>query len=108
MKAIVFHAQARDAVRAFPRDIRDRLGKALFLLQMGVQPGLPLSRPMPSVAPGGAELRLRGDDGQFRVFYLVASEEGVLLLHAFQKKTQQTPAAEIALARRRLKEMQNE
>ena len=92
----------------FPREIRDRLGKALYLLQVGEQPGMPLARPMPSVAPGVAELRLHGEDGQFRTFYFTASRKGILLLHAFAKKTRQTPPAEIQLGRRRLKEMLDE
>ncbi len=57
VRPVVFHPKARDAIRAFPREIRDRLGKALFLLQAGEQPGMPLSRPMPSVAPGVSERR---------------------------------------------------
>jgi len=52
VRPVVFHPRARDAIRAFPRDIRDRVGKALYLLQTGEQPGMPLSRPMPPVAPG--------------------------------------------------------
>ena len=105
MRSVVFHPKAREAIRAFPRDIRDRLGKALFLLQMGEKPGMPLSRPMPVVGPGVAELRLHGEDGQFRVLYFTASEEGILVVHAFAKKTRQTPPSEIQLARKRLKEM---
>jgi phage-related protein len=83
------------------------LGKALFALQIGEQLGMPLSRPMPVVGPGVAELRVRGEDGQFRAFYFTASdsEEGILAVHAFAKKTQQTPPADIKLARKRLKEM---
>jgi phage-related protein len=108
VKPVVFHPKARDAIRDFPVEIRDRLGKALFLLQAGEQPVMPLSRPMPSVAPGVSELRLRSADGQFRTFYFAASTEGILVLHAFIKKTQQTPPSEIQTARKRLKEMQNE
>ena len=108
VRPIVFHPRARDAIRAFPREIRDRLGKALYLLQSGEQPGMPLSRPMPSVAPGVAELRLHSQDGQFRTFYFTASADGILILHAFVKKTRQTPPSEIQLARKRLKEMQHE
>ena len=104
----MFHPKARDAIRAFPRELRDRLGKALFLLQMGEKPGMPLSKPMPAVAPGVSELRLRSEDGQFRVFYFTATVRGILVLHAFSKKTQQTPPLEIQLARKRLKEMQDE
>jgi len=63
---------------------------------------------MPSVAPGLSELRLRSEDGQFRAFYFTAHAEGILVIHAFVKKTQQTPPSEIQLARKRLKEMQHE
>ena len=108
MRPVLFHARARDAIRAFPREIRDRLGKALYLLQAGEQPGMPLSRPMPSVAPGVSELRLHSEDGQFRTFYFTASRQGILVIHAFVKKTRQTPPAEIELGRRRLREMQDD
>jgi phage-related protein len=66
---------------------------------------MPLSRPMPSVALGVAEMRLHGKDGQFRAFYFTASPEGVLVVHAFVKKTRQTPPSEIQMGRLRLKEM---
>ena len=99
MRQVVFHPKARDAIRAFPREIRNRLGKALFLLQVGEQPGMPLARPMPSVAPGVSELRLHSEDGQFLAFYFTASAKGILVPHAFVKKTQQTSPSEIQLAR---------
>jgi len=41
---------------------------------------------MSSVAPGVSELRLRSEDGQFRVFYFTANEEDILVPHAFVKK----------------------
>lgn len=88
--------------------MRDRLGKALYLLQAGEQPGMPLSRPMPSVAAGVSELRLHGDDGQFRAFYFTASAQGILVFHAFAKKTRQTAHADVQTGRRRLKEMLDE
>ena len=44
-------------------------------------------------------------DGNFRVFYYTASPLGVLVLHAFIKKTQRTPPLEIELAKKRLKEL---
>ena len=91
----------------FPREIRDRLGKALYLLQVGEHLGMPLSRPMPSVARGVSELRFHCEDGQFRTFYFTASSQGILILHAFAKKTMQTPQGEIEIARVRLKEMLN-
>ncbi len=66
---------------------------------------MPLSRPMPGVAPGVSELRLHSEDGQFRTFYYTAHAQGILVIHAFAKKTRQTPPAEIGLGRRRLKEL---
>ena len=69
---------------------------------------MPLSRPMPSVAPGAAEIWLHREDGQFRTFYVTESAEGILVFHAFVKKAQKTPEAELRLARKRLKEMQDD
>ena len=39
------------------------------------------------------------------MFYYAPSAAGVLVFHAFAKKTQRTPAPEIELARKRLKEL---
>jgi phage-related protein len=60
---------------------------------------------MPTVAPGVSELRVKGEDGIFRVFYFTATAKGILVFHAFAKKTQRTPPLEIELARKRLKEL---
>jgi phage-related protein len=107
VRTIVFHAKARAAIRGFPREIRDRLGKALYLIQLGEHPGMPLVRPMPSVETGVSEIRLHSADGQFRTLYFVETATRVLVPHAFVKKTQQTPPEEIQLARKRLKEIQD-
>jgi len=68
---------------------------------------MPNSRSMPTVAPGVSELRVKGGDAIFRVFYYTAAPEGVLVFHALVKKTQRTPPLEIELARKRLKELFN-
>jgi len=60
---------------------------------------------MPTVGPGVSELRVKGEDGIFRVFYFTATAKGVLVFHAFAKKTQRTPPLEIELAKKRLKEL---
>lgn len=77
-------------------------------MQMGEALQMPISRPMPSVARGVAELRVRDENGIYRVFYYTASSRGVLVFHAFVKKTQLTPPLEIELARKRLKELLDE
>jgi phage-related protein len=60
---------------------------------------------MPAVPAGISELRVKGVDGSYRAFYYTASSQGVLVFPAFVKKTQRTPPLEIALARKRLKEI---
>jgi phage-related protein len=60
---------------------------------------------MPSVAEGVEELRLKDREGAYRVFYLASFADAVVIFHAFTKKTQRTPLRDIAVARKRLKEM---
>jgi phage-related protein len=74
-------------------------------LPIGEKLAMPDSRPMPAVAAGVSELRVKGEDGIFRVFCNTASPRGVLVFHAFAKKTQRTPPLEIELARKHLKEL---
>lgn len=58
---------------------------------------MPNSLPMPAVSAGVSELRVRGEDGIYRVFYYTAAPQGVLVFHAFIKKTRRTPPLEIEL-----------
>jgi phage-related protein len=51
------------------------------------------------------EMRMTGRDGIARAIYVTAKERRVVVLHAFVKKTQKTPASAIALAETRAKEM---
>ena len=69
---------------------------------------MPDPRPMSVVAVGVSELRVRGEDGVYRAFYYTASAQGVMVFHAFVKKSQRTPPLEIELARKRLKELFDE
>lgn len=59
---------------------------------------------MKTVGPGVREIRVREASGAFRIIYLAALPDRVLVLHAFQKKTQTTPKKDIELAARRLRE----
>ena len=105
MKPALFHPQARAALRNFPDNVRRELGKAIFDLQKGRKLSMPLSRPMPAIAPGVEELRIKDRSGAYRVFHLARLETAVLIFHAFKKKTAKTPVHEIELARTGLKEM---
>lgn len=42
-----------------------------------------------------------------RVFYCFVIGQKVIILHAFVKKTQETPEHELKIARKRMKEIQN-
>ena len=105
MKAVIWHRQAKDLISEFPEEVRNELGYLIYRLQMGDYLGFPSSSPMKSVGQGVHELRSRGKDGIYRVFYFVKSEKGILVFHAFVKKTQKTPNFEIELGKRRLKEI---
>src|SRR5258706_8973793 len=105
MRIVEIHARARQVIRSFSKEVRREVGEALMELQLGMTLGPPVSRPMPSVYPGAHELRFRDAGGIQRVFYYLGSSKGILVFHAFVKKTQKTPQREIKLARKRLKEM---
>jgi phage-related protein len=51
------------------------------------------------------EIRLKGKAGIARALYVTAKEQRVVILRAFIKKTETTPAGEIDLALRRAKEL---
>ena len=108
MKPAIFHVAARAALREFPLEVRRAFGKAIWELQQGIKLGMPLSKSMPSVAPGVAELRVKDSSGAFRAFYYVRSTRGILVFHAFEKKTRKTTQFEINLGKRRLKELLHE
>jgi phage-related protein len=53
------------------------------------------------------ELRPRGREEIGRAFYCFVIGQRVIILHAFVKKTQETPQHELKIARKRMKEVQN-
>lgn len=90
-------------IAEFPEDVREDLADALARLDEGHKLSLPLSRPMPSIGAGVHELRFRDRQGIFRVIYFIKRSGEIWLLHAFKKKSQQTPREKIELAKQRLK-----
>lgn len=92
-----------DVVRGYGEDVRRAIGSELRLLQSGEKPVH--SRPLKTVGRGVWELKISEADGQFRVVYVVKRNDRIYVLHAFQKKTQQTSRQDIELARVRFKEI---
>lgn len=66
--------------------------------------GMPHTR---AVAEGLFELRLKATEGIARVFYCTMMGKRIVMLHQFIKKTDKAPLKEIAIARRRLKEIKD-
>jgi phage-related protein len=91
-----------DDLRDFPADARRQAGHQLYLVQLGLEPDD--WRPMPTVGPGVAEIRLHGET-EHRIFYVAGFAEAVYVLHAFEKKTRKTSQHDIALGRENLKEL---
>jgi phage-related protein len=51
------------------------------------------------------ELRIRGRDGIARAIYITAKGQRIVIVRVFVKKTQKTPQQELALARKRAREV---
>ncbi len=100
-RPLLWLGTARKDVRAFPLPARRRAGHELDLLQQGFEPTD--WKPMPTIGDGVYELRIRAD-GAFRVFYVTKRSEGILVIHAFQKKTQQTAQLDLDLATKRYRQ----
>ena len=77
-------------------------GHGLQLVQEGLQRDD--WKPMSSVGPGVYELRIH-TSLEHRVFYVAKFEEGIYVLHTFEKKTRQTAQRDIELARERYRDV---
>ena len=99
--------QCSKEIKDFPEDVRGDLADALARLEEGHTLRMPLSRPMPSIGKGVHELRFRDRAGIYRVIYFLAGAGVIHLLHAFTKKTQQTPIQNIEVAKKRLREVKS-
>jgi len=86
VKAAIFHRAVRQTIRAWPADVTRSLGKAIWELQKGAVLGMPLSRPMRSLAAGVHELRIKDSSGAYRVFYFAKSLRGVLIFHGLRQE----------------------
>lgn len=75
-----------------------------MLIEYGPNLRLPHSR---AFGDGLFDLRPHGRSGIGRAFYCFMVRKRIVVLHAFIKKSQQTPDQELKRARKRLKELQS-
>ena len=92
----------RDWLRGLSRSDRRAIGLDLMRVQFGWPIGMPLVR---SLKEGLWEVRTRLSSGRIARLILGFHENELVLVHGFIKKTQKTPADDLALARRRMKEV---
>ena len=97
-----FVGSAQDDLAAFPIEARRIAGFELWQVQRGLMPSD--FKPMHGVGPGAYEVRIHAA-GEWRVIYVAKLKDAVYVLHAFGKKTQKTPQADIDLAARRYKQL---
>jgi len=105
-KLASFRGSALDDLRAFPDSARLRAGHQLYQVECGRDPDD--WKPMPTIGRGVREIRIRADDGAFRVVYVASIGDAVYVLHCFQKKSQQTSQEDIDLAAARYRDLVRE
>lgn len=104
LRQITFLGTSLKDLRDFPRSVREDCGYQLYKLQLGEQPDD--FKPMTTIGRGVEEIRVKDADGICRVIYTARFEEAVYVLHAFQKKSQQTSGKDTDLAKARFKQLQ--
>lgn len=98
-----FHPKVLAEIESWPVDVvADYARLVELLIEYDPSLRLPHSR---AFGNGLFELRPRGKSGIGRAFYCFLAGQRVVVLHAFIKKTQQTPPQELKIARKRMKEV---
>ena len=90
-------------LRSLPAEDRRAIGTDLATVQFGWPIGMPLCRPL---GEGLWEVRSSLPSRRIARLLFFVHEGRIGVVHGFIKKTQKTPAEDLALARRRIKEMQ--
>jgi phage-related protein len=106
LKPIEFAGDSLARLRDFPPTARRSAGYQLDRVQRGLEPDD--WKPMKAIGAGVRELRIRDRAGAFRVVYLATLPDRIVVLHAFQKKTQKTTRQNIELAVKRFRELRED
>lgn len=105
MKPLHWMGSSLSEVRGFPEEVRQEIGYAIHLAQLGDKS----ASSFPMVGFGGAsvlEVVVDSSGNTFRSVYTVRFKNAVYVLHAFQKKSKRgsaTPQHDMDLIRARLK-----
>ena len=98
-----YNAKVAATIDAWPVGIRARFLRIVeVMVEHGPDLGMPHTRAM---GVGLFEIRAKSSEGIGRVFYCTVVGRRIVLLHAFVKKTEKTPALDLEIARKRLREV---
>lgn len=101
---IDFYHGVDEQILAMPPKIQARMLKLLELMEKhGANLGPPHTE---SMGGGLFEIRAKAQEGIGRGLFCYLQGKHIYVLHAFVKKSQKTPTADLALARQRQKEVQ--
>jgi phage-related protein len=90
-----------DDIKDFPKGARRQAGSDLNSIRAGLPPKGWKS--FPTVGPGTAEIRIKDEGNQYRVFYVAKFDDGIFVLHCFSKTTQKTSQHDIDVGKSRYK-----
>lgn len=102
MKSVRFLGNSLKCLRDFPEEAKHDAGYQIDKVQRGERPDD--FKPMPSIGKGVEEIRIWDESGTYRVVYTARIANAVIVLHAFQKKTQATSKRDIDIAKERFTE----
>jgi phage-related protein len=110
IKPVVWIASTRADLSAFPEEVKDAIGYALYVAQLGGKH--PNVKPLRGFGGAGVLEIVENHAGDaYRAVYTVRLASGIYVLHVFQKKSKtgiQTPKSEIDLIKARLKRAEEE
>ena len=100
-----FNKKVESETLSFPAGIlANFVHIAEMIEEFGPALGAPYTKAM---GQGLFEIRAKGKEGIGRSFFCMVKGKEVIILHSFIKKSQKTPAKELKLARKRLKEVKS-
>lgn len=103
-KQLVLLGDTRDDLMGLPEPVRQKVGRALAIVQLGNMPsGVKFLKGFSVTVQ---EIRVRHCGEAYRAIYTLSLGNRVYLLHVFQKKSKKgisTPQRDLALIRQRLK-----
>lgn len=102
LKRIEWVGNSLKELKSFSDAAQDDAGYELYKIQQGLEPKD--WKPMSGIGPGVREIRIHVDN-EYRIIYVAKFEEAIYVLHAFQKKSQQTPKLNFELSKTRFKEL---